>query len=155
MLAFATISLLLGIAFLFGPLLGPFAIWPPPPVGLGVFDRFGGLHLWGGVWVFVGAVMVWGAFREDQARPLALFSFMCAIWGGGYAYTFIRLWIDGHPTGLWLSAALFFALVAASVGVGRLVNAPPLKMDRIKEILDRLEGREDDGGIPHPNGGTG
>ena len=138
MLGFAAISLLLGVAFAAGPLLGGFAVWPPPPVGLSVVVKYGGLHFWGAVWLLVGGWTLAGAFMQNQRRPLAAFACMCAMWGTAYAMSFVELLLDGLQSGLWLSSALFYALTVAAAGIGRMVNAPALHVERVTDRLREL-----------------
>jgi hypothetical protein len=135
MLGFGAISLLLGVAFAGGPLLGGFAVWPPPPVGLSVLVKYGGLHLWGAIWLLVGCWVTAGAFMQNQRRPLATFAAMCGMWGTAYGIAFVELLALGRPSGLWLSAALFYALTVGAAGVGRMVNAPALHVERIADRL--------------------
>lgn len=139
LLGFAGISLLLGLGFAAGPLLGEYSIWPPVPGGLNLAHRFGGLHFWGGVWLVVGAYALVGAFVQDQRKHLAAFAGMCGLWGTAYLAAFVKLLHDGQPTGIWLSAALFYSLLMSTVGTARMLNAPPLHITAIAELLARIE----------------
>lgn len=145
LLGFSGLAAMHGVAFAAGPLLGDFAIWPPPPAGLTLLDRVGGLHAWGAVWLLVSIWLLVGAFRQDQRRPLAAFAALCAIWGMSYTASFLRLLVDGWPSGLWLSAGLYFMLLMACIGVARMLNAPPLKIDTITDQLRRIAREREDG----------
>lgn len=142
LLGFAGLALLHGVAFGAGPLLGGFAIWPPPPYGLRVLDMVGGLHAWGAIWLLAGLWLLVGAFRQDQRRPLAAFSALTSIWGGAYLYSFLRVLADGYASGLWLSAGLYLTLLVTCIGTGRMLNAPPLHIDAITTQLKAVTERQ-------------
>lgn len=142
LLGFAGLALLHGVAFGGGPLLGDFAIWPPPPYGLRVLDAVGGLHAWGVVWMLAGLWLLVGAFKQDQRRPLAAFSALTAVWGGAYLYSFLRMLADGQPSGLWLSSGLYLTLLVACIGTARMLNAPPLHIDAITTQLREVTENE-------------
>lgn len=134
--AFGVMAGLFGVAF-----LSPWAIIPPPPRGLVFLNGLVPLEIWGGVWWFACAVLIIGAFREDQSQALAPFSAMLFVWSASYAFS---AWDEYHHSGytvFWLSSALFLSLLIACLAVARLVNAPPVDLEALQR---KVQG--DDGG---------
>lgn len=139
LLGFGFMSALMGVAYAGGPWLGNLAVWPPVSRGLFALDLVGGIRLWGCLWLVVSAVLLRAAFRREQAMAMAVFSFMVAIWCLNYCFAFARdLLTTGHSA-LWLTAAVYAAFLVTSIGVSRMLNAPPLHMDAILRRLRELE----------------
>jgi hypothetical protein len=149
LLGFAVMSGGFAVSFLAGKLLGPLAIYPPPPRGLAILENLGGLPLWSIGWLVAAVWLIVGAFRDDQAKALASFAFMTFIWGTAYAWAFVEDMVTRGASGYWLSALLFYGLLVACLGLARLLNAPPLRVDELKR---RLRAVDPDAGEAPTNG---
>lgn len=149
LLGFAVLSLALGVAYAGGILLGPFSIWPPVPPGTTLLASLLGLHFWGAVWLLVGMFLLVGAYRQDQSKAMAAFAGICGVWGSSYGWGFAIQLMDTGRSGLWVAAVVYFAMLVASLGISRMLNAPPLKVEQISRVLqaaqDRLDSDGDEG----------
>lgn len=147
LLGFGFLSLALGTGYFGGEWLGNFRIWPPIPPGLEVADAIFGLRFWGSLWLIVGLIQFFAAFRQDHSKALAGFTFMCFVWGASYASSFVMQLGEVGQSRLWLGAVAFFFMVIASLGVARLINAPPLNIDGLKEQIETIHTQERDLGL--------
>lgn len=132
-------SALLGLGYAAGPLLGPFAVWPPITRGMFALQLVGGLHFWGACWLVTAGLLFRAAFRREQAVAMGFFSGMVSIWALTYAFAFIRDLLESGQSGLWIWAAIFAAFLTSNIGVARMLNAPPLHVDAIVRRLKQLE----------------
>lgn len=124
LLGLGATALIFGVAF-----AGPwFNVYPPPPGGLVLLDRIIPLNVWGWVWYLAGVILVLGAFREDQSRSMRVFAGMLFVWGASYVWAAID---TGRPV-YALSAAVYFSILVACLGVARLVNSPPVDIEKLR-----------------------
>lgn len=137
LLSFAVIAALFGVAF-----LSPWAIIPPPPRGLTLLNSWIPLEVWGAAWWVVALWLGAGAFREDQSKALIPFAAMLFVWSASYGFAAADEYYRTGYTVFWLPSALFLALLAASFGIARLVNAPPADLEKLaSRVLGDEEGR--------------
>lgn len=141
LLAFAFVAAAFGVAF-----LSPWALIPPPPLGLVFLDRLIPLQWWGGAWWLSALILVWGAFREDQSRAMILFAPLLFIWGISYAGTIPSLTEPRLQVAFTLQTVIFFALFVACLAVARLVNAPPLDMEALLYRVNNPHESEEESG---------
>lgn len=132
LIGFALVAMAFGVAF-----LSPWALIPPPPPGLVFLDKLVPLQWWGGAWWVSAAVLLWGAFRQDQTRAMILFAPLLFIWGTSYAFTIPTLSEPRLQVAFTLQTVIFFALFIACLAVARLVNAPPLDLEA---LVNRVNG---------------
>lgn len=121
-----------GVAF-----VGPIKIIPPPPKGFVPLNDLLPLEYWGVIWLLVGALLLWGAFRQNQAWALGAYAFMLFISAGSYVCAGVTEFVATGFTTMWYSAAFFATILGACLGVSRLVNAPPLDVDALIAGLTR------------------
>lgn len=147
MLGFAVMSGGFALAFLAGKALGPLSIYPPPPRGLMILEQLGGLQVWGIGWTVAAVWLTVGAFRDDQAKALASFAFMCVVWGTAYLQAFVGELMVKASSGLWLSSLLFYGLFVAVLGQARLLNAPALRVDELRRRLNAANPEAGEAGV--------
>ena len=131
LLSFAVIAVCFGLAY-----TSPIAIIPPPPPGLAIIDRFIPLEWTGWAWYTASLMMVYGSFREDQSRSLALFSGLLFTWASSYGWTAISEYTSTGYTKHWFSCIVFMALWVACLAIARLVNAPPVDVDTLRSKVE-------------------
>lgn len=140
LLAFALVAAVFGVAF-----LSPWALIPPPPVGLVFLDRLIPLQWWGGVWWASAFVLAVGAFRQDQSKAMVLFAPMLFIWGISYGMTIPTVENPRMQVAFVLQTVIFFALFVACLAVARLVNAPPVDLEAlVNRVRDSNSGEGGD-----------
>ncbi|AOT24051.1 hypothetical protein SEA_SUPPI_23 [Arthrobacter phage Suppi] len=134
LLGFGGMSVVFGLAYLPTPI----SIIPPIPLGLGLIDSLIPLGYWGGLWFLIGLYLIFGAFRQDQSRAMALFAGMCAVWGLSYTWAWITGMVEGNPTSsrLWVASTVYMSFLVACIGISRLVNAP---VQRVRELIAEIE----------------
>lgn len=109
-----------GIAF-----SSPWKIIPPPPSGLVLINNVLPLEVWALGWYVSGIFLIFGAFRQNQARAMGLYAAMLFVWFASYASTAVyQVFVEGHST-LWYAAVIYGGLLGSAVSVARLINAPP------------------------------
>lgn len=139
LLGFGGISLLMATAYISGPHLGPFAVWPPVARGLYALDMVGGMRMWGFFWLVTGTLLVRAAFSRHQTLGMSAFAFMAATWSLSYAWAFARDLMTVGESSLWLSSAVYASLLIACTGLARMLNSPPLEIEAILKRLKQLE----------------
>ncbi|ATW58895.1 hypothetical protein PHIRE_FLUKE_23 [Arthrobacter phage Fluke] len=134
LLGFGGMSVVFGLAYLPTPI----SIIPPIPLGLGLIDSLIPLGYWGGLWFLIGLYLIFGAFRQDQSRAMALFAGMCAVWGLSYTWAWITGIVEHNPASsrLWVASTVYLSFLVACIGISRLVNAP---VQRVRELIAEIE----------------
>ncbi|QPX62574.1 membrane protein [Arthrobacter phage Wollypog] len=129
-IAFAAVAFVFGLAF-----FSPIALIPPPPAGLVALDKWIPLQWWGGGWYIASITLIWGAFREDQHRAQIPFAALLGIWMISYFLESFNTHIPRLQTAFLLQSVVFAAILVASMGVARLVNAPPVDVEALRRKL--------------------
>lgn len=113
-------ALTFGLAF-----HSPWQIIPPPPSGLALLDTFLPLQVWALGWYTAGVCLIIGAFRQNQAWAMGIYSSMLFVWFASYLSTAVyQVFTDGHSV-LWYAAAVYGCLLGSAISVARLINSPP------------------------------
>lgn len=140
LLGFAVVAMAFGVAF-----LSPWALIPPPPLGLAYLDRLIPLQVWGGVWWASAVLLLVGAYREDQSKAMVLFAPMLFIFAASYGMT-IGSTEGKMQVAFILQTAIFFGLFVACLAVSRLVNAPPVDIGALVNRVNNSGSQEGSGG---------
>lgn len=142
LLGFALVSLVFGVAF-----NSPIAVIPPPPAGLAGLDGFIPLQWWGLAWYASAALLLVGAFRQDQSRSMTLFAGLLAVWAISYGSAAATTNNPRMLTIFILQAVIYGGLLIACLGVARLINAPPVNIEALrKKVLSQEGETRDDAG---------
>ena len=139
LLGFSLVSLVFGVAF-----NSPVAVIPPPPAGLAGLDGFIPLGVWALAWYLSAVLLFVGAYRQDQSRSMALFAGLLAVWSISYLSA---AWTAGPPrlvSVFYLQSAIYGGLLVACLGVARLLNAPPVNIEALREKVLTHEGETGD-----------
>jgi hypothetical protein len=139
LLGFALVALVFGLAF-----NSPVAVIPPPPAGLRGLDSLIPLQVWGLFWYLAAGFLFVGAFRQNQAKSMMLFSGLLFIWGSAYA---TAAFTDSNPRMVSLFAmqsVIYGGLLTACMGVARLLNAPPIDIAALRKRVNCEKGEQGD-----------
>lgn len=140
LLSFAAVAAVFGVAF-----LSPWALIPPPPRGLVFLDNLVPLQWWGGAWWLASAVLLVGAFRQDQSKAMVIFAPLLFIWAVSYGFSIPTLEDPRLQVAFTLQTVVFLGLFVACLAVSRLVNAPPVDLEALVYRVNHSEPREGTG----------
>lgn len=139
LLGFGLVALVFGLAF-----NSPVAVIPPPPAGLRGLDALIPLQVWGILWYLAAGFLLVGAFRENQAKSMMLFSGLLFVWASAYA-TAAFTSPDPRMVSLFaMQSVIFGGLLTACMGVARLLNAPPIDIAALRKRVRCEKGEQGD-----------